>query len=683
MSKFRVFPWIVFLLLFYRVDGLLAQQPRIGAAPAWVREYPLQDDGTSAEKDMDDGYVHLLVERQINIAEKTMYKKNVLQIETAAGVQNASQISVDYDPSYQRVIFHYIHIIRGGKVINGLIPSAIRTIHQEKDIYKSIYNGALTAMIFLEDVRKGDRIEYAYSLQGFNKVFGDKYFETLDAGFSVPVTHLYYKLICPAGRVLQIKNAGNVPDPVVSETGAGKVYEWKMENLPAVEDDDGEPSWYDPGPYVMISEYRTWKEVNDWALSLFKVNQAPSGELGDRIGRIRSAFDSPEKRVLAALRFVQDDVRYLGIEMGPNTHQPHDPEKVCAQRFGDCKDKALLLVTMLNALGITASPVLINADDKDRIRDQLPSPYAFNHATVRIRLDGKDYWLDPTISFQRGGIRDISFPDFKCGLVLTDTTTGLTAIPLQDSGEVVAKELFTMSSVAGPAQMDITTRYTGSFADDVRSDLNSSSLPEMQKSYLEFYDYYKDVKVKDSLTVEDDEQTGMVTTHEHYTIGKLWQGQSLGSKASFYALLVNSILPRPKDKERTAPFALPYPLHYREEMEIRLPENWHFDGTPGEIKSPGFLFASTIQTGISSVKLSYEYRTLQDYVNAGEVKNFYNQNEQVKDALGYELTLSNDEGGDDTKSSHNPNEAADLWEAVILVVLCTTAIVMHVRRRRR
>jgi hypothetical protein len=675
----------VCIMLFCCFDrgGLLAQQPRIGSAPSWVREYPLRDDGTSAGKDMEDGYVHLLVERQINVAEKTIYRKNILQIETAAGVQNASQISVDYDPSYQRVVFHYIHIIRDGKVINGLMPSGIRTIHQEKDMYKSIYNGTLTAMIFLEDVRKGDRIEYAYSLRGFNKVFGDKYFETLDAGFAVPVTHLYYKLICPAVRTLRFRYSGKVPDPVLSAEGADKVYEWKLDNVPAIDDDDDEPSWYNGNPYIMVSEYRSWKEVNDWALSLFRTDHTPSGELEEKIGRIRATLDSPERRALAALRFVQDDIRYLGIEMGPNTHQPHDPEKVCSQRFGDCKDKALLLVTMLQALGIQAAPVLINADDKDKVRDQLPSPYAFNHATVRMLLNGKYYWLDPTISFQRGSIGHISFPDFKCGLVLTDTTTGLTAIPLQDSGLVVSKELFTLGSLSGPSQLDISTYYTGSFADDIRSDLNSSSLTEMQKSYLQFYgDYYKEVKVRDSLKVEDNEQTGTVVTHEFYTVGKLWQPQSPGRKASFYALLVNSILPKAKDKERTGPFALPYPLHYKEEMEIRLPENWHFEGTPDEIKSSGFLFASTIRSDPRSVHLSYEYRTLKDYVDAGDAKTFYNLNEQVKDALGYELTLDNDDAGEETRSS-NTHGMLDVWEAIILAVLCTTVVVMHIRRIKR
>jgi len=83
---------------------------------------------------------------------------------------------------------------------------------------------------------------------------------------------------------------------------------------------------------------------------------------------------------------------------------------------------------MLKALGIEAAPVFINTTDKQEIMGWLPTPLAFDHVTVRVSLRDKYYWFDPTISFQRGGINDISYPDYKCGLVLSDTTTGLSVI---------------------------------------------------------------------------------------------------------------------------------------------------------------------------------------------------------------------------------------------------------------
>ena len=178
------------------------------------------------------------------------------------------------------------------------------------------------------------------------------------------------------------------------------------------------------------------KEVNDWAMQLFPFTNNLSQVLQKKADDIRTKFISPEKRILAALRFVQDDVRYMGIEMGENSHKPHPPEKVIVQRFGDCKDKSYLLCTLLRALGIEASPVLINSGYKKIISNWLPAATAFDHVTVKVKLNDNSFFFDPTIPYQRGSIADISYPDHQCGLAISDSTTDLTNIPIHEKGIV-------------------------------------------------------------------------------------------------------------------------------------------------------------------------------------------------------------------------------------------------------
>jgi transglutaminase-like putative cysteine protease len=107
---------------------------------------------------------------------------------------------------------------------------------------------------------------------------------------------------------------------------------------------------------------------------------------------------------------VQDEVRYLGIELGTYSHTPTGPSKVFERRFGDCKDKTLLLATVLNELGIDARPALVNTDARRALDGWQPSPYAFDHVIVRAELGGKTYWLDPTTPYQRGTLADASVP---------------------------------------------------------------------------------------------------------------------------------------------------------------------------------------------------------------------------------------------------------------------------------
>ncbi len=661
-----------------------AQKPTIAPVPQWVKPFSISSN-LSTNKDLDEGVVRLFHEKQWNIGLSSFYTHTLLDIKTEAGVQKASQVSIAFDPTYQRVVFHYIHIIRDGKVINGLALNKVKVLHQEEDIDMSIYNGALKALIILEDTRKGDRIEYAYTLIGRNPVFGSKFFGELETGFSVPVKHLRYRVLMPAGRVLHLLKKGPAPDPTVGTENGNTVYEWSMEDLAAVQGENHMPSWYDPYGWICLSEYESWKQVNDWACTLFAANQAPEGGLADKIAQIRASSSDPEQRVLAALRFVQDDIRYMGIEMGPNSHQPHNPSKVFAQRFGDCKDKSLLLCTMIRALGVQAYPVLINTDDKDRLEQELPSPNDFDHATVKVVLEDKSYWLDPTISFQRGRLKDLSFPDYRCGLVLSDTTQSLSYIPLQGESIMDISEVVTMDNLSGPGRLEVTTTFRGSYADDLRADVNTSSLSDIQKNYLKFYsDFYKEMKVADSLKVEDGAQDGSMVTHESYTLGKLWVRNEMGIKASFNALSVSSILPDIKDKARETPFEINYPEHYKERLEIRLPEPWKLRSEDKEFHTSQFTFHTSASSTPNTVDLTYEYKALQDHVPADKIGEAATTLDKIQDELGYELTQNmtlSDEPSDtpDTPSTSHPN--VDRLEAIILIGLVGLLIFMYRKKR--
>ena len=215
----------------------------------------------------------------------------------------------------------------------------------------------------------------------------------MDFQYGVPVYNVYYKLIVPAGRSVILKNLNTHVEPVVKQDASGSVYEWNASNIEALALQDNVPSWYNPYPSVLISEYKSWKEVNDVSKDLFPFNIPLSDELRNKISFIEKSSSTPEKKVLAALRFVQDDIRYMGIEMGVNSHKPHSPDQVYHQRFGDCKDKSYLLCTMLRKMNIQADPVLINTENKSTLYNLLPSLTAFDHTTVKVRLNNKDYYL--------------------------------------------------------------------------------------------------------------------------------------------------------------------------------------------------------------------------------------------------------------------------------------------------
>src|SRR5690606_31370017 len=179
------------------------------------------------------------------------------------------------------------------------------------------------------------------------------------------------------------------------------------------------------------------------------------GELAERIS-ILKAVPELAARMDSAVALVQREVRYLGFEHGIGAYRPHPPDMVFNQRYGDCKDKSLLLVSVLRACGIRAAPALVNSVSGLSLNDQLPRPSLFDHCIVRAELDGKAHWLDPTMSHNGGNADQRYVPDFGYALVLGDEVTGkLERMQVNNSGTLQIKERFLLTEVGSSAELTV------------------------------------------------------------------------------------------------------------------------------------------------------------------------------------------------------------------------------------
>lgn len=470
--------------------------------------------------------------------------------------------------------------------------------------------------------------------------------------------------------------------PSVLQSNIETVYEWKLDDVKALHVPKNTPDWYDPYPMIMVSEFRTWKEVSDWARTLYPFTIELSPALQKKIIDIQQKNTTAESRTLAALRFVQDEIRYTGIEAGENSHKPHHPDQIFKQRFGDCKDKSYLLCTMLRKMGIEAEPVLINTDFKKAILAWLPSPGIFDHVTVRAKINNDVYWFDPTISYQRGDIKNIFYPDYQCGLVVSENTNDLTRIPLKEKGEVSVKEIFNVPDLSGLAYLIVKTEYSGMYADNTRDDFKNNSKYEMLKKYKEYYtDYFKDIKA-DSISFSDDETSGNAATVEYYTIKDFWELKDGNKKASLEPFIIDGALTKPDEINRSAPYSLSFPTNYKEEIEINLPEDWNINESSDVIETPASVFRYDYSCTGSRVVLKYEYEHLKDNIEPDEIKNYLTAYKKISDNCGFSLTYSN--GITYVKSSSTQNtEPVSAFTVLYILLALAVIITIAVRRNRR
>lgn len=646
---------------------------------SWVRVVDLESGtqtGTGAAST-----TFLLDDHQIRVGQKTVdrYFHHVQKIETAAGLTDVSQLRFQFEPSYQKLAIHFIRIRREGNPIDALRPAEIKMIQQEEDLNQQLYNGTLAALVFLNDLRVGDIVDYAYTVSGENPVLGGRFAEILYLADRQPIRHLAFRLVCPSDRVLEIKNANIDLAPAVMNSGSETEYSWERREVDGIIYEGSVPDWFDPYPSVSVSEFRTWSDVAQWALPLYGTANPTPPELTSRIQKWQSDFESPEQRTVAALRFVQDEIRYLGIELGRYSHQPTLPAKVFARRFGDCKDKSLLLATVLRSMGVEASPALVLSSGGRSLDSKQPSPFAFDHVIVQAKLAGKTYWLDPTISYQRGGLDKYYDPYYERALVLREGVSGLEKIPLPtaSSGHISVREKYDAKSSRGPVSLQVNTTYFGAEADAMRYQLSRDSLPELSKTYLNFYaDENPTIKAEGLPEIEDDQLTNRIVVREKYLIDEFWKDL----RHEFLAYKIYAEVGKPSVTQRTMPMRIRYPLSINHLIEINLGERYNIATDQGTISNDAIRFDYGFSTKGNAIKLEYTLKTFTDSVPLERVPQHLLVLDRIHNFVAFELT--NGPGGGVRSPSRVAGGLANLiFGFVIVVPLIVIASVFLLRNR--
>ena len=617
----------------------------VGPMPDWVKPVELSTQMPAAVE--GQGVQYLLIDRQVRAtgAAVSSYRHLAIRVLHEDQLADESQIEVTFDPSYQRLSFHHVRLRRDGAVLDRLRPQAIQLLQRERDLEALILDGRKSAHIVLDDVRVGDVIEYDYTIDGSNPALADARYGRIDLQYSVPVEQIRFRLLWPEARELAMRRFNGAEEGAVASTRDGvREVVWTRSKVPALKIENDAPGWYDPLAYVEWGDARSWREVAQWALPLYRMPAELGAELLRERAALLKASDQPEERVAAALRLVQGQVRYLGIEMGPGSYTPRAPELVFQRRFGDCKDKALLLSSLLRSMDIAAEPALVNTRSKQELEKALPSPVQFDHVIVHVKLGAREYWLDPTRSTQYGSLDKISQSDFRKALLVAPDTQGLATMARPESRmnrREVQVSIDGSGSREQPAAMTVTSHYFGQAAERMRADLASQSREQLQKLYLNFYaDYYAGLTVAEPLAVSDDRTANEVQTTEHYSIPELWHHPREGKRlqASLYSGELQEFMKKSAQPRRQSPLYLAYPLEVEVRAEMKLPRDWGGSPDTVQIEGPGFKYHSEVRwPQPDRVLITTRYQSLRDEVAATEATAYNDKIGRARDDLGYTL----------------------------------------------
>jgi transglutaminase-like putative cysteine protease len=216
------------------------------------------------------------------------------------------------------------------------------------------------------------------------------------------IRHMSYDVRAPADKPLRkIVLRDQVKDTVKYTTEKADpnvtVHHWEVTDVPRMFDEPSMPPYENVLQRLLVSTTPDWQFVSKWYWDLSKPHlDAISPEMKQQVAELTADAKTDQEKIHAIFNHVAKKVRYMGLtpEKDRPGFEPHDVSLTFGKKYGVCRDKAALLVSLLRAAGLNAYPVLINVGSK--MDPEAPDPF-FNHAIVSVDLGGRNYLLmDPT-----------------------------------------------------------------------------------------------------------------------------------------------------------------------------------------------------------------------------------------------------------------------------------------------
>jgi len=216
--------------------------------------------------------------------------------------------------------------------------------------------------------------------------------DTWDFQDTAPVREAHYTLQLPRGWSYKA-NWLNHAEERPTERAVGQ-WHWSINDVRGIRVERDMPPWRGIAGSMVVAlvppsgqdpGIQSWRELGAWYLGLTRGRRDASPEIKQKVADLTAAVPTMLGKMQALASFVQNDIRYVAIELGIGGQQPHPAAEVFTHRYGDCKDKVTLLSTMLKEIGIESYYVLINTE-RGSVTAATPPNLAFDHAILAIAL---------------------------------------------------------------------------------------------------------------------------------------------------------------------------------------------------------------------------------------------------------------------------------------------------------
>ncbi len=607
--------------------------------PQWTTDVAIPQPRKSRYGRVAKGVYNLLVSRQFRFHDRQRhtYARFADKIISRSGLERASTISINFRPDFDRLKVHRIAIHRGDELIDLTKSVTFDVFQRERRLNRGVLNGELTAFANIPGVRVGDIVEYAYSIEFTSILMPGEAFGRFRMSWGTPTGILESRVVVPRSMKLQVRYAGRKSEPEVSDGDDERSYSWVIKDSEPLEYENEVPRWVPYNDWIEYSSISSWAAIADESVPHYRAAGKLPSALVSELDDLASTTEDPIEQLTSVLALIQSKIRYVSISIGRGAFIPRSPTIVWTRGYGDCKDKAQLMVGALAHLGIEAVPVLAHLREGKGLKDRLPSPWAFDHVMVRVELGGKTYWLDPTRTDEYDADPMLSQANYGYVLPVMIGADNLVKIDpwLPRRPEIDVTEKITLGYKKGqdPVTLEVISIYTGKEAVSLRDTVAEDGEDVLSDRYLEYYaGHYPGVERAADTRFSDNRFDNKFTVYESYRIDPVNLQEKFFEKIPVRGDAVRSKIVEVSAKGRQYPAFLRFPIWVKHTVEV---DNTPYAMDPLDstwLIEPYLNFASTSFGDDSSHTFIWQLRTLRNQVEADDVARL----QEIREKIDYE-----------------------------------------------
>ena len=416
----------------------------------------------------------------------------------------------------------------------------------------------------------------------------------------IPVRQAELHVSVPSGS---LRWFANHPERMEVVSQSANAASFRAVNRPAIPDEDSAPPFTSVATNVVVNydpkgatAVQSWEEAGRLYHPLFTSAEKPGTEISTQVEKLSTGKSELISKIDALYTYVSREIRYVAVEIGVGGYQPHPAPDVYKYKYGDCKDKATLLLTMLNDIGLRGYPALVGTRGDIEADPKVPTLATFDHMIVALPVpaslrasvekfpsyDPQDQilWIDPTSEndplgqvpgMDQGVFALISYPDHGDLQRIPET--------LPERNGLESKTILHLQP-GGDGTAEVELKYLGESNARRHSFYRGRSQSEIRKMYDERVARYATQAAFRTASIEgsDDNRKQIV---ERFSFAGIFATASTGDSWYFQPFFLSGMaLPEVGPRPRTLPLDLGTPFRQKGEYRIELPAGMRIDRVP-------------------------------------------------------------------------------------------------------